>query len=205
LGRRDSFDSPKPARTARGHAGDLHLGSRGEMLYQHRTWANRVSLITRCAVPLIVAWPGVLPQGRTSEALVQMIDLYPTLLGYARAGDSKISPGEIAVAPSWQGKTEKQWDVWFTAELEGGKVMQFDGRYRVESTTARAQWSYTTCRTTRGRSEILLSLPEFQKKTEAKLKELRQWRATDVAPETSADRSRKSARLKNRMSPPIEE
>ncbi|MBI5684550.1 MAG: sulfatase-like hydrolase/transferase [Verrucomicrobia bacterium] len=171
----------------------IFTSDHGEMLYRHRSWGKESFFDPSVRVPLIVAWPGVLPQGRTSEALVQMIDLYPTLLDVLGLEIPKSAQGK-SLLPLLQGKTEKHWDEVYS-ELEGGKVMQFDGRYKWIDNGAGAPELYDM-QNDPWEVRNLAALPEFREKTEAKVKELRQWRATDVAPQTPVGRSRKSARLK---------
>jgi arylsulfatase A-like enzyme len=171
----------------------IFTSDHGEMLYQHRAWGKQSFFDPSVRVPLIISWPGVLPQGKTSDALVQMIDLYPTLLDVLGLEIPKSAQGK-SLLPLLQGKTEKQWDVVYS-ELEGGNVMQFDGRYKWIDNGTGAPDLYDM-KNDPWELRDLASLPEFRERMEAKVKELRQWRETDVAPQNPVGRSRKSAGLK---------
>ena len=171
----------------------IFTSDHGEMLYQHRAWGKQSFFDPSVRVPLIISWPGVLPQGKTSDGLVQMIDLYPTLLDVLGLEIPKSAQGK-SLLPLLQGKTEKQWDVVYS-ELEGGKVMQFDGRYKWIDNGTGAPELYDM-KNDPWELRDLASVPEFRERMEAKVKELRQWRETDVAPQTPVGGSRKSARLK---------
>ena len=51
----------------------FHLGEKG-------LWSKDTLFERATRVPLIVSWPGELPEGRVSERTVELVDLYPTLL-----------------------------------------------------------------------------------------------------------------------------
>ncbi len=52
----------------------------GEMLGDHGMLHKAVFYESSVRVPLIVRWPGKIPEGKTSEALAEIIDVFPTLL-----------------------------------------------------------------------------------------------------------------------------
>ena len=54
-------------------------GDHGWLLGEHWRWAKHNLYEETCRVPLIVAGPGVDPSGRRSSALVESVDIYPTL------------------------------------------------------------------------------------------------------------------------------
>ena len=57
----------------------IFTSDHGYHLGEHFMW-GKVSLFEECArVPLIVRVPGVSPAGKTSQGLVETIDLFPTL------------------------------------------------------------------------------------------------------------------------------
>ena len=51
----------------------------GENLYQHGLCEKHTFFEASVRVPLIVSWPGVATEGRTSEELVSLLDVMPTL------------------------------------------------------------------------------------------------------------------------------
>jgi arylsulfatase A-like enzyme len=72
--------------------GELHLfeqtllivtSDHGEEFYDHGNWGHRSRLYNELIrIPLLVHFPGVLPPGRRSEA-VMLVDLYPTIAAFA--------------------------------------------------------------------------------------------------------------------------
>ena len=56
----------------------LYTADHGEMLWDHRTWHKGVFLDQSVRVPLIVRYPGF-AQNRSSEALVELNDVMPTV------------------------------------------------------------------------------------------------------------------------------
>ena len=163
----------------------------GEMLYEHNDWGKSKFYDRAVRVPLIVSWPGVLPQGKTSEALVQMIDLYPTILDACGLPIPKSAQGK-SLLPLLEGKTDKQWDMVYS-ELHDGRVMQFDGTFKWIDNRADAPEVYDM-KNDPWEIRNLAALPEFQDRMKAKVNELRKWRETDLAPEVKDEKSRQSAK-----------
>jgi arylsulfatase A-like enzyme len=60
-----------------------YLGDNGYMLGQHGRFEKHCSYEPAVRVPLILRWPGHLPQGRRVPDLVELVDLLPTLLDLA--------------------------------------------------------------------------------------------------------------------------
>jgi choline-sulfatase len=52
----------------------------GEMLGDHRRMAKGEFFESVQRVPLMVSWPSRLPRGETSDSLVQLVDIFPTVL-----------------------------------------------------------------------------------------------------------------------------
>ena len=69
----------------------LFTSDHGEMLGERGMWYKRTFYEPSCHIPLIAAWPGTLPQGRREDAVVSLVDLFPTFLaltgGNAGGGD----------------------------------------------------------------------------------------------------------------------
>jgi iduronate 2-sulfatase len=55
-------------------------GDHGYQLGEHGTWNKRTNWEVAARVPLIISVPGQLHAGETTNALVELIDMYPTLL-----------------------------------------------------------------------------------------------------------------------------
>ena len=60
-----------------------YLGDNGYMLGQHGRFEKHCSYENAVRVPLILRWPGHLPEDRRVTDLVELVDLLPTLLGLA--------------------------------------------------------------------------------------------------------------------------
>jgi arylsulfatase A-like enzyme len=58
----------------------VYLGDNGYMLGQHGQFEKHCFYEPAIRVPLIVRWPGRLPENRKVEELVELVDVFPTLL-----------------------------------------------------------------------------------------------------------------------------
>ena len=63
--------------------------------------------------PIVMSWPGQVPAGQRSDALVSIVDLFPTFLDYAGAPPVEGLPGE-SLRPLLEGRSE-----WQRTELLG--------------------------------------------------------------------------------------
>jgi arylsulfatase A-like enzyme len=55
-------------------------GDHGYQLGEHGTWNKRTNWEVAARVPLVIRVPGQLHAGETTNALVELIDMYPTLV-----------------------------------------------------------------------------------------------------------------------------
>ncbi len=98
----------------------------GEMLGDHGRWGKIVPYHPSASVPLTVAGPGI-ARGKTSEALVNHIDLTATSLDYAGVP----VPREIdsqSLRPVLEGRSTTHREVIFSGL--GAWRMAFDGEYK---------------------------------------------------------------------------
>ncbi len=58
----------------------VYTADHGEMLYQHGLCEKQCFYEASIRVPLILSWPGQIPAGQSSDALVSLMDLMPTLM-----------------------------------------------------------------------------------------------------------------------------
>ena len=72
----------------------VYTSDHGTMLGSQASGGKRLPFDESCRVPFLLRYPGVVPAGRTSDALLASIDLFPTLCGFAG----------IAVPPHCQGQ-----------------------------------------------------------------------------------------------------
>ena len=61
----------------------VYSSDHGEMMGSHGRMGKRTPHDESARVPFLVRYPGVVPPGRTSDALLSAIDIYPTLCGLA--------------------------------------------------------------------------------------------------------------------------
>jgi choline-sulfatase len=166
----------------------IYIADHGEMLYAHRLWTKMVFFDPSVRVPLIMRLPGVIQEGKETRALVESIDLFPTiteLLGLA-------TPASVqgrSLVPVLKGQTERHRDVVrseFPNSEAGRKdsgqtMMQFDGRYKLVDNGPRIPPELYDLKTDPREITNLQALPEHRERVEKMLAELRTWDATDVA------------------------
>jgi len=83
----------------------LFTSDHGEMLGDHGLYAKEVMYESAMRVPLVVAGPGI-PGGRTSDALVELIDLNPTICELAGLGPQEDIDAR-SIAPLLRGGTDE--------------------------------------------------------------------------------------------------
>lgn len=85
-------------------------GDHGWNLGDHKLWCKHVTFETALRTPLILKVPGK-TKGERSDAIVEFIDLYPTLAELASLSPPETAVGQSAV-PLLEGqKSEKDWAV----------------------------------------------------------------------------------------------
>src|SRR5262249_49125088 len=70
-----------------GQAGDtlvIYTGDHGYMLGQHGRFEKHCCYEPAVRSPLLLRWPGHLKAGQSTRALVELIDIVPTVLGFCR-------------------------------------------------------------------------------------------------------------------------
>lgn len=161
----------------------------GEMLYDHRLWTKMVFFDPSVRVPLFMRLPGVLPAGTETKALVEQIDIFPTLmdlLGF----ETPASVQGRSLAALGKGKTATHRPV-ARSEYPNGPVdaafynptmMQFDGRFKlVDNGSEIAPELYDT-ETDPREITNLCRRQEHQQRVQSTLRELRAWVKQDAAP-----------------------
>lgn len=156
---------------ASGHADDtivVYLGDNGYMLGQHGRFEKHCMYDPAVRVPLIMRWPGHLPADREVDALVELVDLVPTLLdlgGLPRPDDLQ----GRSLVPLLLGEPGAvgRYDV-FSEYLDNEEAMVRTDRYKlIVGTGARLrQDGYATGRPLPGPSERLFDLVADPEETE---------------------------------------
>jgi choline-sulfatase len=88
----------------------VYTSDHGDMIGEHGLWWKHVFYEESVKVPLIVAWPGVIPTGQRCERVVSALDVTATLLDALGAPALPHSPGrsflglisDARPAPAWE-------------------------------------------------------------------------------------------------------
>lgn len=115
----------------------VYLGDNGSMLGQHGRFEKHCFYEPAIRVPLIVRWPSRLPEDRKVQELVELVDLFPTLLellGLPRPPDlhGRSLVPLLEARPGGEGR-----DVVFSEYLENEEAMARSGRYKLIVGTGR--------------------------------------------------------------------
>lgn len=111
----------------------IYTADHGEMLYAHGLWTKFNFFDESVRVPLIISYPGTVKAGVRSDALVELVDLFPTfmdLLGFE-------TPPEVqgrSLMPVLTGKSAKHRDYvrseFYYPVQKKAMRMHFDGRFK---------------------------------------------------------------------------
>jgi len=102
----------------------------GEEFFEHGQKGHNKSLFDEVLrIPLLVSWPGQLDGGRVVEDQVQLVDLMPTLLGFAGAGAGVVGQGRD-LAPLLAGQPMAARDALSGLFIDGGRqrALRSNGR-----------------------------------------------------------------------------
>ncbi|MGE4490103.1 MAG: sulfatase [Kiritimatiellales bacterium] len=91
----------------------IFTADHGEMMGSHGTMGKGQFYDESAKVPLLIRWPGRIPPHQRTEALVQMFDVYPTVV---EAIGGTLTEGHFAKSflPIAEGRTEKIRDAVFS-------------------------------------------------------------------------------------------
>ena len=109
----------------------VYLGDNGYLLGEHGRFEKHCFYEQAVRVPLIVRWPGHLPEDRRSGALVELADLVPTLLDLLELPPLPDLHG-TSLVPLLRGDPNASGrDVVFSEYLETEEAMVRSGRYKL--------------------------------------------------------------------------
>lgn len=92
------------------------VGDHGESLYEHDIFWDHAGLYDATVkVPLIMRWPGRIPEGLRIDALVQHVDIFPTLLEAANVPCPEGGAGK-SLWPLIHGEEEAFYSALYLAE-----------------------------------------------------------------------------------------
>lgn len=91
----------------------VYTTDHGEQLGEHGLWWKQTMYEASARVPLLISWPGVLPEGRRSTNVVSALDVTATLVDAANAPTLPDSPGR-SLLPLLSGETTTWRDEAFS-------------------------------------------------------------------------------------------
>jgi arylsulfatase A-like enzyme len=140
----------------------VYLGDNGYMLGQHGRFEKHCFYEPAIRVPLIIRWPGRLPPGRQVEAMVELVDAFPTLLELLGVPQPPDLHGRSLVPLLKDRPGSEGRDVVFSEYLENEEAMVRSERYKLIVGTGRRvrQDGYVTDHPLPGPYERLFDLQD---------------------------------------------
>ena len=156
----------------------VHAADHGEMLGNHHMWTKFNFFEESVHVPLLMSLPGVVREGRSCDALVELIDLFPTFMDSVGLETPESVQG-ISFYPAALGKTENHRD-FVRSEFAGGMLMHFDGRYKFIDNGENALPELYDLEKDPREITNVAGTPEHRARVETLTAELRNWARKDV-------------------------
>jgi choline-sulfatase len=122
-----------------GHADDtlvIYIGDHGYMLGQHGRFEKHCSFEPAVRAPLIMRLPGVVPAESHTSALVEFIDIVPTVLEICQVAAPPTVQGKSLV-PLLTGKADRHRDHVVVEYSENEEAMIRDERWKLIYTTGK--------------------------------------------------------------------
>jgi len=134
-------------------------GDHGYMLGQHGRFEKHCSYEEAVRVPLLLRAPGVTKAGQTTTALVELIDVAPTILDYAGQKTPESMQGRSLLDLA-RGKTKRHREVVIAEYAENEEAMIRDGRWKLVYCTGKRKREdgYETGKPLPGRTVKLFDL-----------------------------------------------
>ena len=141
---------------ASGHAEDtlvIYTGDHGYMLGQHGRFEKHCCYEPAVRAPLLLRWPGQIPAGRSTAALVEFIDIVPTVLDLCRVPVPATVQGKN-LTRLLRGETTRHRDEVIVEYAENEEAMIRTARWKFIYCTGKRerQDGYTTGRPLPGRT-----------------------------------------------------
>lgn len=171
----------------------LFTGDSGEMLYAHRLWTKLSLFDEAVRVPLVVSWPGRLPEGGArDDTFVEHIDLFPTIL---EALDLPVPPSVqgVSLLPFLAGERETHRD--FARSEYGDKLtMHVDHDFKFIDNGDRVPPELYDRRRDPREITNIASDPQHASYVEEMTATLRGWKTRDVVEHDERTKKQKSER-----------
>jgi choline-sulfatase len=138
----------------------VYLGDNGYLLGEHGRFEKHCMYEPAVRVPLVVRWPGHLREGAAVGDLVELVDVFPTLLDLAGLPQPPGLHGR-SLAPLLRGEPGASGrDVVFSEYLEDEEAMVRSARYKlvVGTGSRRRRDGYASAEPARGPYERLFDL-----------------------------------------------
>ncbi len=106
----------------------VFLSDHGYLLGQHGQWMKNILWEPATHVPLIISAPGRSGNGKTSDRVVELLDLFPTLTSLAGLPGVAANQGK-ALTPLLDRPSDRSWSKPAFSQIAGGRSVQTE-RYR---------------------------------------------------------------------------
>lgn len=117
----------------------VFLSDNGYMLGQHGLVEKNCFYEPAVRVPLIMRWPGHLPQGKRVSELVELVDLFPTICSLLKVPRPPVLHG-VDLVPLIEGKPGAEHrEVVFSEYTENEEAMVRSNRYKLIVGTGRRE------------------------------------------------------------------
>jgi arylsulfatase A-like enzyme len=159
----------------------------GEMLYDHRLWTKYAFFDASVRIPLILSLAGAIPAGRETRALVEHVDLFPTLMDLAGFETPPSSQGRSFAAVA-KGASDRHRDVVRSEHYFKGDsglaptLMEFDGRLKTIDNGPNCPPELYDLETDPREIASLAQEPKHRDRVERTVAGLRQWVKQDAVP-----------------------
>jgi len=108
----------------------VYLGDHGYMLGQHGRFEKHCSYEEAVRVPLVVRFPNRIAAGRRTQAMVELVDLVPTLYSLCGYNDTASLQGR-SLMPLLQGKTTKHREHVVVEYAQNDEAMIRDEQWKL--------------------------------------------------------------------------
>lgn len=108
----------------------IYLGDHGYMLGQRGRFEKHCMWAPALAAPLVARWPGRVAPGSVSDALVEFIDIFPTVAGVCGAEVPAAVEGRD-LGPILRGETRAGRETIFSAYHQNEEAALSDGHYKL--------------------------------------------------------------------------
>jgi arylsulfatase A-like enzyme len=169
----------------------VYVADHGEMLHQHGLWFKFVFFDASVRVPLILSFPGIIEEGEESDALVELIDLFPTIMELTGCETPDIVQGRSLIS-ILTGKTRRHRKVVHSEfplpgmNEPGGEyhatMMLFDGRYKLIDNGPDASPELYDHRNDPEEFRNIAENSRQQHRVQKMMSELRDWNKQDAVP-----------------------